>query len=181
MAGRCVGRFDAEADCTASAAFAHLATALPAGALLLTSGLRRSEQTAEALIAAGYRPAARALALEWLEQDFGVWDGRRYDDLAARDPAYWPFWRDPARNAPPGGESFADLARRVTLALPALRRRFAAHAQVVAVIHAGPIRALLAAQQGLSLDQALGLKVRHLHPYPLAAVDAPPPSSPAEP
>ncbi len=47
------------------------------------------------------------------EQDFGAWTGRRHDDLVAElGDVYRDFWKSPASNAPPGGESFVDQIGR---------------------------------------------------------------------
>ena len=47
------GQMDLDADCSDSAAFDGLARALPKGAVLVTSDLKRTIQTADAIRAAG--------------------------------------------------------------------------------------------------------------------------------
>lgn len=152
-AGRLNGRGDVAADLSDIETIARLAEALPGGAMWLVSPLRRAVETAEALLASG-AAAGDALVLEpdFMEQDFGDWEGRAYDEI---DSA---FWRDPASNRPPGGESFVDVAARVAGAIT----RWGGQARgrdVVAVAHAGVVRAALAQARGCSPAEALGLAV----------------------
>lgn len=56
----------------------------------------------------------------WAELDFGRWSGATMSEVADTDPAALEAWlADPAA-APPGGESFNELARRVSEALDEL-------------------------------------------------------------
>ena len=70
-----------------AAVFAGLAGQLPRNAVWVTSNLRRTQETAEAIIRAGLPgpetiPGPEALAIDDLaEQDFGKWQGRAYDEL----------------------------------------------------------------------------------------------------
>ncbi|PWC34250.1 histidine phosphatase family protein [Azospirillum sp. TSO35-2] len=163
------GSSDREADTSDRATAAALAAALPADALWLTSPLRRSRQTAQALwrrlpALAGTAVVETALA----EQDFGGWEGLSHDAVATEDPdGAARFWRNPARNAPPGGESFATVMERTAAAL---RRLSATHAgrDLVAVIHAGPIRAALALALDLTPEAALRLRI---DPWSLTRID----------
>lgn len=138
---------DPMADTSDQARFAALARTLPADPVLVESGLARCRQTVAALRLELPVPIVEpALA----EQDFGAWTGLRWDQIEAG-----AFWADPAGTAPPGGESFADVCRRVG---PALRRLAASHQgrAVLAVIHAGSIRAALA--EALDLAPAAALR-----------------------
>src|SRR3546814_10923814 len=52
------------------------------------------------------------------EQNFGRWQGRSYEALAAEDSEAWRhFWLAPAAEVQPGGESFATLSGRVAAAI----------------------------------------------------------------
>ena len=93
------------------------------------------------------------------EQDFGRWQGLTYAELAAgRSGAWQRFWRAPADEAPPGGESFAALARRVAGAIETLTRRHAGR-DIVCISHGGPIRAALAHALALAPEQALSFAI----------------------
>ncbi|WP_284198697.1 histidine phosphatase family protein, partial [Azospirillum oryzae] len=148
---------------------AALAAGLPADALWLTSPLRRSRQTAQALWSRNPRLADTAVVEPALaEQDFGEWEGISHDTAALRDAeAAARFWRNPARNAPPGGESFATVMERTAAAL---RRLTDLHAgrDVVAVIHAGSIRGALALVLDLTPEAALRLRI---DPWSLTRID----------
>ena len=77
--------------------------------------------------------------------------GQRHNDLAAElGDAYRDFWKSPASNRPPGGESFVDQIVRATEGLAALPA-----GDVVLVVHSGTIRAALAIALDLVPDGAL--------------------------
>ena len=85
------------------------------------------------------------------EQDFGNWIGRRHNDLTAElGEAYREFWKSPASNRPPGGESFVDQIARACAGLAPLPA-----GDAVLVVHSGTIRALLAIALDLTPDSAL--------------------------
>ena len=86
----------------------RLRARLPSEALAICSPARRTRDTARALrLEPVIDPAFR-------EQAFGDWTGHRHSDLAAQgDEAYASFWRAPATNRPPGGDSFEDQIARV--------------------------------------------------------------------
>ena len=159
--GRFLGRSDPLPDLGDAARLHALAALLPAGARLLVSPARRARLTAAALVRGGFRPSAEVIEPDLAEQDFGAFDGLAYDHLA-RDAgeAYQALWRDPVRARPPGGESFAALARRVRRALR--RHEADGAAAIVAAAHAGPIRVALARARGLPLADALAVAVPHL-------------------
>ena len=79
--GRIYGQLDLSCDCSDTPLFAGLAAQLPRNAVWVTSDLRRTHQTAAAIICAGLPgpqpiPGPEALALADLaEQNFGEWQG----------------------------------------------------------------------------------------------------------
>jgi alpha-ribazole phosphatase len=136
---------DAPADLSDTAAFAALRSKLPAEAFAVCSPARRTFETALAL---GLDPVKLAA---FGEQDFGAWTGRRHNDLVAElGDAYRKFWKLPASNAPPGGESFVDQIGRTVTGLAGLPA-----GDAVLVVHSGTIRAALAIALDLSPDAAL--------------------------
>jgi alpha-ribazole phosphatase len=136
---------NAPADVGDAAAFAALKALLPAGAPCFCSPARRTRETALALILDAVERGAFA------EQDFGMWTGRRHDDLAAElGAAYYDFWKRPADSRPPGGESFVDQIARVGNAVACLPA-----GNVVLVVHSGTVRAVLAIALDLAPDAAL--------------------------
>lgn len=150
--GRFVGRSDRAIQPVDPDEIARLVAAIGRVHTVVVTSLRRTRLTLDLLLQGGLpAPAVLRVEPELAEQDFGDWEEQGYDELAARDPAYWPYWDDPVGLAPPGGESFEALCRRVVAA----QRRLAGELSgpVLHVGHAGPIRALL----GQALEPASAL------------------------
>jgi alpha-ribazole phosphatase len=136
---------DAPADVSDATAFAALKARLPQHAAAFCSPARRTFETALAL---GLDPVKQSA---FREQDFGSWTGRRHDDLVAElGHAYHEFWRSPASNRLPGGESFVDQVARAAAGLAALPA-----GDVILIVHSGTIRAALAIALDLAPDSAL--------------------------
>jgi ribonuclease H / adenosylcobalamin/alpha-ribazole phosphatase len=109
-------------------------------ASVVSSPLRRAVQTADAIAA----PRGLGVAIEpgFAEVDFGAWEGLTMTEARARDAAAVDAWLASADVAPPRGESFAALGRRVRIAREAV---IAAHPEsvVVVVTHVTPIKTLI--------------------------------------
>lgn len=162
--GRIYGDLDLNCDCSDRAAFQALARVLPKEAVWVTTPLKRTRQTAEALHAetTGLSVLAEEVVAALQEQSFGAWQGLTHQELGERRGEDWHrFWLAPAAEAPPGGESFAALTLRVRAAIDSLN---AAHAgrDIVAVTHGGTIRAAIAHALDLPPERALGLAVGNL-------------------
>ncbi|MDQ8730202.1 histidine phosphatase family protein [Bradyrhizobium sp. LHD-71] len=133
------------ADLGDTAHFDAVRRELPAAGSAFCSPARRTWETALAL---GLSPTKNAT---FREQDFGTWTGRRHDELARElGSAYEEFWRAPADNRPPGGESFVDQIERVAAGLAALPA-----GDVILIVHSGTIRAALAIALDLAAENAL--------------------------
>jgi len=109
---------------------------------VLTSPALRARQTAEAFASAMAEDAALA------DQDFGDWAGRDLAGLQETDPAALGAWLSSADAAPPGGESFAQLCRRVDAFMTGLLGRAE---ETVAITHPAVIRAAILTALGASL------------------------------
>lgn len=163
---RLYGQQDLSADVGDVESFRHLAEHLPADAVWLTSHLKRTHQTAEAvrphLEARGFSiPEPRAMA-EIAEQNFGNWQGMNYEELQAHlGDEFYTFMAAPARARPPEGESFSAVIGRVADAVTQIT---AAHKgrDIVAFAHGGSIRAALALALGLEPDAALHFQIDNL-------------------
>jgi probable phosphoglycerate mutase len=111
-----------------------------------TSPLRRAAETAEIV---GARLGLHVHPLEALREiDVGEWQGLTVDEVKERHPEL-EDWRSGWH----GGETYETLSARVIPALVALAADHA-NERVLAVTHAGPMRAALAAAMGLSYDEA---------------------------
>ena len=141
--GRLCGRTDLPARIDAGAISA-LAPALRPICARVVSPALRCRQTASAIWPNGAPPAQDDRL--W-EQAFGMHDGLPYGelpDLGVLSDA------ELAAHRAPGGESFDDLCARVTPALTAYALlALTQNAPVALVVHAGVIRAALAAALGI--------------------------------
>ncbi len=106
------------------------------------SPLSRAVVTATAVAAPhGLRPVLRE---QLVEIDFGAFEGRTFDEIAASYPDLYGQWmRDPATVRFPAGETFGDLRARVTEEIARIRREHRG-GSVAVVTHGGVIRAVLA-------------------------------------
>ncbi len=123
----------------AAGAAARLAR-VPDVAAVLTSPLRRARQTAALVAEATGAPLVVRDRL--VETDFGDWDGLTFAEARARDPRVHADWLGSEDVAPPGGESFAAVGRRIEAERAEL---VAEHpgATLVLVSHVTPIKMLL--------------------------------------
>ncbi len=165
--GRIYGQSDLSCDCSETALFAGLAAQLPQQAAWVTSNLRRTHETAAAIIRAGLPgpqpiPGPEALAIADLaEQHFGEWQSLTYDELSrSRNGDLHRFWHAPAREAPPGGESFLAVVERVSRAIRRLADAYAGR-DIIAVAHGGTIRAALSLALGLDPEAALAFTIEN--------------------
>lgn len=123
----------------AAGAAARLAR-VPDIAAVLTSPLRRARQTGEVVAASTGAPLVVRQGL--IETDFGKWEGLTFPEARARDPQLHAEWLGSEEVAPPGGESFAAVGRRVTAELTDVLREYPG-ATLVLVTHVTPIKMLL--------------------------------------
>jgi alpha-ribazole phosphatase len=107
-----------------------------------SSPLGRAVATASAV--AGAHGLTAVVRDDLAEIDFGAFEGRAFDEIAASHPDLYARWmREPARVRFPGGESFEDLRARVIEAITRIRRDHEG-GSVAVVTHGGVIRAVIA-------------------------------------
>lgn len=165
---RIYGHMDLDCDVSHSPSFSGLAARLPRGAVTVRSHLTRTHKTAEAIEAAGLPLAAPRIEPGLAEQGFGAWEGATWDDLhAAKDPHLDAFWAAPFETAPPGGESFLQVVDRVRAVVERLNAEHPGR-DIVAVAHAGSIRAALTVALGLSPE---GVHAISLDPLSLTRIE----------
>jgi alpha-ribazole phosphatase len=157
------GQNDVDSDTSDRNVFDALARELPRGAAWFTSNLKRTHQTAEAIIRAmieGDPASANRIPIaEFAEQHLGEWQGlNRVEFFASRANLSHPFWFGPASERAPGGESFDDLYARVA---PAIERLSAENINrdIIAVTHGGTIKAAIGHALKLSTDAALAFAI----------------------
>ncbi|MFD1933825.1 bifunctional RNase H/acid phosphatase [Nonomuraea mangrovi] len=108
--------------------------------VIVSSPLKRARQTAEMV--------ARLVGVEveidegLRETDFGVWEGRTFTEIQREWPDELAAWLADPTVAPPQGESFAEVARRVEATRDRLIERYEGKT-VLAVSHVTPIKTFL--------------------------------------
>jgi ribonuclease H / adenosylcobalamin/alpha-ribazole phosphatase len=107
--------------------------------VIVTSPLQRARATAEAVAAATGAPLE--FDDDLIETDFGKWEGLTFAEAAAQWPDEISAWLATADAAPPGGESFATVARRVLGALDRLLTTYPGR-RLLLVSHVTPIKTL---------------------------------------
>ena len=132
--GLLLGRADPVLDELGRRQARAIAEALPAPALVVSSPLQRCMSTAEAF--------GRPVTIDdrFIELDYGRLDLTPVAEVPAE---VWAAWRSDPDFRPPDGESFNELAARVSAGLDDLARR-AAEEDVVVVSHVSPITAAVA-------------------------------------
>jgi probable phosphoglycerate mutase len=108
--------------------------------LIVTSPLRRTRQTADAVAAATGVPLV--VGDGWAETDFGEWEGLSHAEAERGWPEQMAAWLSDTGAAPPGGESFAATSDRVLAALDTLLAEHAG-STVLVVSHVTPIKIVL--------------------------------------
>lgn len=149
------GQRDLPADTSHAPTFEALAALLPEDAVLVTSDLQRTIQTAAAIGEAGLDLPEPIVEESLREQHFGDWQGVPRENFhESQNREMRRFWLAPAQERAPNGESFVDVMARVA---PTVMRLTAAHAgrDIVCVAHGGTIRAALAMALILHPETAL--------------------------
>lgn len=134
--GLCYGRSDLALAASFEDELATLAPDLPSFQSVISSPLSRCRLLAERLAAQAGLPLT--IAPDWVEMDFGTWEGVPWSDIPRDQLDAWAADFDGYRGH--GGESVAILAERVARGLRA------APEDALIVTHAGTIKASLAAR-----------------------------------
>jgi broad specificity phosphatase PhoE len=143
-AGLLLGRHDPPLDLLGVEQAGRVARAVGPVDRVVSSPLRRAVETAEMF----------GLPVEiderWTELDYGEFDGL---PVTGVPEAVWQQWRADSEFAPPGGESIAQLTRRVHKACDDLCDE-AQNGNVVVVSHVSPIKAAVAWALGVGPEVA---------------------------
>lgn len=122
-----------------------------------SSPLKRAQQTAKWLGSACVSVPAIETDAALMEQHFGQWEGRDYDEVWQESGQLYD-WAKPWALRPPGGESFIDVCARVDGWLARTLPLYAGR-HLVIVAHAGTIRAALRHALAASPEQALSYTI----------------------
>jgi broad specificity phosphatase PhoE len=108
--------------------------------VIVSSPLQRARQTADAAAKLTGAPVVTDDSLA--EADFGSWEGLTFAEVQQRWPDELSAWMTNPDVSPPGGESFAAVARRVLAGLD-LRLKEHRHETMLFVSHVTPIKTLI--------------------------------------
>lgn len=153
------GSLDVDCDCSDTALFEGVAARLPENAIWYHSPLKRTRQTADALINAGAKPKDLIEDKRIIEMDFGNLNGRELSELIAeRDDPFTGFFPTSPFIKPPNGESFTELCERIAEFTDSMHQQHRGK-DVVCVAHRGVILAVLANALELPLQTSVSLKI----------------------
>jgi ribonuclease H / adenosylcobalamin/alpha-ribazole phosphatase len=154
----------AEGEAQARAVAARLAKAGELAAVV-SSPLRRAHATAAAIATAAGVDVAVDDGL--VEADFGRWDGLTFAEVRGTWPAEHSAWLADSAQAPPGGESLDQVARRVRKVRDRLLATYPART-VAVVSHVTPIKLLVCSALGAPPSAVFRI---HLDTASLSTVD----------
>lgn len=155
-----VGWRDVPADLSDTALINRVRDHLPKEALLISSDLIRSVHTADALASAAHTRLPHEPDLR--EIHFGVWDGMRFDAVAARDPELSrAFWEKPGDIRAPEGESWNQTMARVDGVVDRLNQNHP-DSHIIAVAHFGVILTQVQRALGVSAYEAMAHKIDNI-------------------
>lgn len=162
--GFCLGQTDIPLSAAGFGAVQQLAATWSEAPprFLFSSDLKRAQQAA-AIFAARF--AIEPLSDARLrEVNLGDWDGKSWESVISTDAARYEHWMNNwVIQEAPKGESFADVIRRTGAWLSSLLSSTRDEDTVLAIAHAGSIRALLCHALGLPPARAFALRIDHAH------------------
>ena len=170
---RIYGASDKSANTSDTTAFQKLAQRLPRKGIAITSHLRRTQQTLDALVSSGLEISEQIIENRLGEQDFGDWTGKTYEEIRFLfGDDYDKFWITPAKEKPPNGENFTEVIDRVKECILECTQKFKGR-DVICISHGGVIRAALTTALKIEAERALSISVDnlsttiidYLHPY----------------
>jgi alpha-ribazole phosphatase len=159
--GRCYGALDValSPDGIRQAHAVANALANETFAAIYTSPRQRCSQAAEILAVGRHCTMETVPALR--ELDFGEFEGRSYDEIAAIYPDVYQQWMErPTETQFPGGETFREMYARVIATTQELRSRHAGES-IALVTHGGVIRIILADSLGVDAANIFRIGQRH--------------------
>jgi broad specificity phosphatase PhoE/ribonuclease HI len=147
----------------AARAAARVRAVAPQLAAVVSSPLKRCLETAAAL---GDLPIH--VEDDLIECDFGEWEGLTYAEVRARYGPEQDRWLASTAVAPPGGESFQQVAMRVRRVVRRLQERYEGR-EIAVVSHVTPIKLLL--RDALAASDSFLFRL-YLDPAGLSVVDS---------
>lgn len=145
-----------DVDVSDVAALKKQAALIPDGALWVVSPMPRAQKTAQSLLNHHHDCGLVTVHIEddLREQSFGHWVNLPRGDLH-KQPGFSAYMADPENNAPPGGESLRDVAKRVGRVIDDIVAHHPHGGDVCLVSHKGTNRAALHHMVGIALKDTL--------------------------
>ncbi len=153
------GSMDLDCDCSDDFVFKGVAAKLPANAKWYHSPLKRTRQTADALLATGLQAESLTEDPRIIEMNFGDYNGRKLDELIAeRKDSYVGFFPATPFETTPNGESFSDVAKRIAAFTDDMHKKHTGE-DIVVVAHRGTILAALHNTLQLPLETSVSFRI----------------------
>lgn len=115
----------------------------PEAEVVFTSPMRRCRETARLL----YPLVPKKEIPEWVEMDFGDFEGKNYEDL--KDDEHYQAWIDSNGTLPfPNGESREAYIKRCMQGMDRMMQLLQEERKVAVIVHGGTIMALLSSLCG---------------------------------
>jgi alpha-ribazole phosphatase len=159
-AGRCIGQSDVALSEKGRADVAKVVEKVKALVpnVIISSDLMRCRVLAEAL--AKEVKVDVVFESAWREVNFGKWEGKRWEEIYAKDRTHYEAWaKDFVTFAPPKGESFVNFQKRIARELNALQTHQAE--TLVVITHAGAIRAAISSAIGVPLERVFSIELNY--------------------
>lgn len=157
---------DVAANLSDRGTLSRLRAVLPEGAAVVSSDLVRARSTAEAVMREGqeWMPPERGLR----EIHFGEWEGLGFEEIPNQTHLR-AFWEKPGDLRAPGGESWNDLAARVSKVIDDLLTR--KMTDLIVVAHMGTILTQIQRATGKTAYETLAQPIA---PFSLTQISADP-------
>lgn len=153
------GSMDVDCDCSDEFVFNGVAARLPENAKWFHSPLKRTRQTADALLASGAKAQSLTEDPRIIEMDFGDYNGRKHHELfAERDDNYLGFFPASPFERTPNGESLSDVAKRIADFTDDMHQKHTGE-DIVVVAHRGTILAALHNVLKLPLETSVSFRI----------------------
>jgi probable phosphoglycerate mutase len=152
----------------AAAVAGRIATSGTPLVAVVSSPLARCTLTARVIAGSCGNPPV-SVDDDLVECDFGAWDGLTFAEVRSRFPAELARWLASTAVAPPGGESFQAVAKRVRRCVARLRESFPEGGAIAVVSHVTPLKLML--RDALAAGDAFLYRC-YLDPAGLSIVDS---------
>lgn len=108
---------------------------------VVSSPLKRAQETAS--LVSGLQSSEIILDERLKELNFGSWEGKHYQAIQESDRGNWDLWvNDWKKAAPPAGESFVNMYRRVKQSIKEMVEKYEGQT-VMVVTHQGCLRIIM--------------------------------------